>query len=74
MADKAFDNKEYFQCYRALIKKLTQKQKEKKTKRLSFSEQRNVYRMINDNKQAEAWYTKAIKANYTDPESGIVSC
>ncbi len=66
-ADKAFDNKEYFNAIE-LYKKAYTKAKRKEDKALIIFRTAECYRMINDNKQAEAWYTKAIKASYNDPK------
>ena len=67
-ADKAFDNQEYFNAIE-LYKKAFTKAKKKEDKAFIIFRTAESYRMINDNKQAEAWYTKAIKANYTDPKA-----
>jgi peptidoglycan-associated lipoprotein len=67
-ADKAFDNKEYFNAIE-LYKKAFTKAKKKEDKAFIIFRTAECYRMIADNKQAEAWYTKAIKANYTDPKA-----
>jgi peptidoglycan-associated lipoprotein len=67
-ADKAFDNQEYFNAIE-LYKKAFTKAKKKEDKALIIFRTAECYRMINDNKQAEAWYTKAVKANYTDPKA-----
>lgn len=69
-ADKAFDNKEYFNAIE-LYKKAYTKAKRKEDKALIIFMTAECYRMINDNKQAEAWYTKAIKANYPDPKAEL---
>src|ERR1041385_3976355 len=67
-ADKAFDNKEYFNAIE-LYKKAFTKAKKKEDKAFIIFRTAECYRLIGDNKQAEAWYTKTIKANYTDPKA-----
>jgi peptidoglycan-associated lipoprotein len=67
-ADKAFDNKEYFNAIE-LYKKAFTKAKKKEDKAYIIFKTAECYRMIGDNKQSEAWYTKTIKANYTDPKA-----
>lgn len=69
-ADKAFDNKEYFNAIE-LYKKAYTKAKKKEDKALIIFRTAECYRLINDNKQAEAWYIKAIKANYTDAKAQL---
>ncbi len=65
-ADKAFSNKEYFNSIE-LYKKAYTKAKKKDEKALIIFKTAECYRMVGDQKQAEAWYTKAIKANYNSP-------
>jgi len=67
-ADKAFNNREYFNAIE-LYKKAYTKAKKKEEKATIIFKTAECYRMINDNKQAEAWYTKAIKAKYPDPNA-----
>jgi peptidoglycan-associated lipoprotein len=67
-ADNAFTNKEYFNAIE-LYKKAYTKAKRKEDKAFIIFRTAECYRMIGDNKQAEAWYIKAIKANYTDPKA-----
>jgi peptidoglycan-associated lipoprotein len=69
-ADKAFDNQEYFNAIE-LYKKAYTKIKKKDEKARNIFMTAECYRMINDNKQAEAWYIKAIKANYPDPKATL---
>ncbi|MCE3279502.1 MAG: ompA 2 [Bacteroidetes bacterium] len=69
-ADKAFDNREYFNAIE-LYKKAYTKIKKKDEKARNIFMTAECYRMINDNKQAEAWYIKAIKANYPDPKATL---
>lgn len=67
-ADNAFTNKEYFNAIE-LYKKAFTKVKKKEEKAFIIFRTAECYRMIGDAKQSEAWYTKAIKANYTDPKA-----
>src|SRR3954469_10187049 len=69
-ADKAFDNKEYFNSIE-LYKKAYTKAKKKEDKAFIIFRTAECYRYIGDAKQAEAWYIKAIKANYTDPKAKL---
>jgi tetratricopeptide (TPR) repeat protein len=69
-ADKAFENKEYFTSIE-LYKKAYTKAKKKEDKAFIVFRTAECYRMIGDNKQAEAWYIKAIKANYTEPKAKL---
>jgi peptidoglycan-associated lipoprotein len=67
-ANKAYSNKEYFNSIE-LYKKAYTKVKSKEDKAYVIFKTAEAYRMIGDNKQAEAWYTKAIKAKYPDPKA-----
>jgi peptidoglycan-associated lipoprotein len=67
-ANKAFGNKEYFNSI-DLYKKAYTKEKTKEGKAFIIFKTAESYRMIGDVKQEEAWYTKAIKAGYTDPKA-----
>src|SRR4051812_37380916 len=69
-ADKAFTNKEYFNAIE-LYKKAYTKAKKKEEKAFIIFRTAECYRLIGDAKQAEAWYIKAIKANYTDPKAKL---
>ncbi len=69
-ADKAFTNREYFNAIE-LYKKAYTKAKKKEEKALIIFRTAECYRLIGDAKQAEAWYIKAIKANYTDPKAKL---
>jgi peptidoglycan-associated lipoprotein len=69
-ADKAFDSKEYFNAIE-LYKKAYTKAKKKEDKALIYFKTSECYRLIGDNKQAEAWYLKTIKANYADPKAEL---
>lgn len=65
-ADLAFNNKQYFNAIE-LYKKAYTKAKKKEEKATIIFTIAECYRLTGDNKQAEAWYVKAVKANYTDP-------
>lgn len=65
-ADLAFKNKQYFNAIE-LYKKAYTKAKKKEDKAVIIFTIAECYRLTGDNKQAEAWYIKAVKANYTDP-------
>jgi peptidoglycan-associated lipoprotein len=69
-ADKGFSNGEYFNAIE-LYKKAYTKAKKKEEKAFIIFRTAECYRMIGDSKQAEAWYTKAIKANYNDPKAKL---
>ena len=64
-ADNAFNNKQYFNSIE-LYKKGYTKVKKKEDKAYIIFKIAECYRLTGDSKQAEAWYAKAIKANYTD--------
>ena len=65
-ADLAFKNKQYFNAIE-LYKKAYTKAKKKEEKATVIFAIAECYRLTGDTKQAEAWYIKAIKANYTNP-------
>ena len=65
-ADAAFQNRQYFNAIE-LYKKAYTKAKKKEDKAVIIFTIAECYRLTGDNKQSEAWYVKAIKANYTDP-------
>jgi peptidoglycan-associated lipoprotein len=69
-ADKAYKSKEYFNAIE-LYKKAYTKAKKKEEKALIIFNTGECYRMIGDHKQAEAWYTKAIKSNYPEPKAKL---
>ncbi|MCX6296881.1 MAG: OmpA family protein [Bacteroidetes bacterium] len=69
-AKKAFESQEYFNSIE-LYKKAYTKAKKKEDKAFIVFRTAECYRLIGDNKQAEAWYLKAIKANYTDPKAKL---
>lgn len=65
-ADQAFRSEEYFKAIE-LYKKASTKEKKKAAKAAIIFKIAESYRNINDMKQAEVWYTKAITAKYPDP-------
>ncbi len=67
-AGKAFSSMEYYNAIE-LYKKAYEKAKNKGDKARIIFMTAECYRLIGDNKQAEQWYTKAIKANYTDTKA-----
>ena len=69
-AETAFTNKEYFNAI-ALYKKAYTKERKFETKALIIFRTAECYRMIGDFKQSEAWYFKAIKANYSNPKAKL---
>ncbi|MGZ4036084.1 MAG: tetratricopeptide repeat protein, partial [Bacteroidia bacterium] len=69
-ADKAFSSMEYFNAIE-LYKKAYTKAKKKEDKANIIFKTAECYRLIGDNKQAEAWYIKAIKANYSEPKAEL---
>lgn len=69
-AKKAYDSQEYFNAIE-LYKKAYTKAKKKEDKALIVFQTAECYRKIGDQKQAEAWYIKAIKANYTNPNAKL---
>jgi peptidoglycan-associated lipoprotein len=69
-ADKAFSSMEYYNSIE-LYKKAYTKAKKKEDKANIIFKTAECYRMIGDNKQAEAWYIKAIKANCSDPKAKL---
>ncbi len=69
-ADFAFANKQYFNAIE-LYKKAYTKAKKREDKATIIFTIAECYRLTGDSKQAEAWYLKAIKANYTDPKAKL---
>jgi peptidoglycan-associated lipoprotein len=66
VADKAFSRAEYFNAI-ALYKKAYAKEKNKAVKAEILFKTAESYRMVNDMKEAESWYEKAVASNYPDP-------
>lgn len=69
-ADNSFSNKQYFNAIE-LYKKAYTKAKKKEDKAYIIFKIAECYRLTGDSKQAEAWYVKSIKANYTDPKAKL---
>lgn len=69
-ADNSFNNKQYFNAIE-LYKKAYTKAKKKEDKAYIIFKIAECYRLTGDSKQSEAWYVKAIKANYTDPKAKL---
>lgn len=67
-ADRLFNNKEYYEALNA-YKKALEVVKGKAAKAELTYKQALCYKMVNDPKKAEAWFAKAIKAKYQDPEA-----
>jgi peptidoglycan-associated lipoprotein len=67
-ADKAFDAKEYFKAVDLYKSAYTAEKKADKKARILFRTA-ECYRHINQIKEAETFYSKAIKAKYPDPIS-----
>jgi peptidoglycan-associated lipoprotein len=65
-AEYAFNNLEYYSAIE-LYKKAYTKEKDKAVKSEMVFKIAECYRHVNDLKQAETWYQKAIKAKYADP-------
>ncbi|HVA98762.1 MAG TPA: hypothetical protein VNG53_07705, partial [Bacteroidia bacterium] len=65
-ADMAFKGQQYFNAIE-LYKKAYAKTKKKDEKARIIFQTAECYRNINDTKQAESWYQKAIKAKYPNP-------
>jgi len=65
-AEKAFNNRKYYSAIE-LYKTAYSKSKTKDQKATIIFKIGECYRMIGDSKQAEVWYTKAMKVNYPDP-------
>lgn len=69
-ADNGFKSKQYFSAIE-LYKKAYTKAKKKEEKAYIIFQIAECYRLTGDSKQAEAWYVKAIKANYTDSKAKL---
>lgn len=67
-ADKAFENGDYFMAIEN-YKSAYSKSKDKQQKAEILFKTAECYRLIGENKQAETWYAKAIKAKYPDPKA-----
>ncbi len=69
-ADKAYNNAEYFTAIE-LYKKAYAGVSKKEEKAKIIFQTAECYRQINDSKNAEQWYEKAIKANYPDAKAKL---
>ena len=65
-ADKMYNSNQYFNAIE-LYKKAATKEKNKTKKAEMTFKTADCYRLVNDPKQAEVWFAKAIKAKYPDP-------
>lgn len=65
-ADKSFNHREFFKAIE-LYKKAYTAESKKDIKAKIIFQTAECYRLINDTKNAEQWYDKAIKAKYPDP-------
>lgn len=69
-AESAFSSRQYFNAIELYKKAYTKAKKKEEKANIIFSIG-ECYRLTGDSKQAEAWYEKAIKANYTDPKAKL---
>ena len=68
VADQAFEGQEYYKAI-TLLKKAYSKEKDKANKAEIIFKTAECYRFVNDSKQAETWYRKALKIKY--PENNV---
>jgi peptidoglycan-associated lipoprotein len=68
VANLAFDGQEYYKAI-TLLKKAYSKEKDKSNKAEIIFKTAECYRFVNDSKQAETWYRKALKIKY--PENNV---
>jgi peptidoglycan-associated lipoprotein len=68
VANLAFESQEYYKAI-TLLKKAYSKEKDKANKADIIYKTAECYRFVNDSKQAETWYRKALKLKY--PENKI---
>ncbi|MDP6909470.1 MAG: tetratricopeptide repeat protein, partial [Flavobacteriales bacterium] len=68
VANLAYEAQEYFQAI-TLLKKAYSKEKDKANKAEIIYKTAECYRFVNDTKQAETWYRKALRIKY--PENSI---
>lgn len=66
VANNAYEAKEYYSAIN-LFKKAYAKEKEKANKAEIIYRLANCYRKVNDSRQAETWYRKAVGIKYPDP-------
>src|ERR1035437_1052651 len=71
-ADKAFNTRKYFTAIELYKKAYTVASKKEDKARIIY-QTAECYRLINDTKNAEQWYEKAIKANYPDSKAKLYS-
>jgi peptidoglycan-associated lipoprotein len=69
-ADMAYKNKQYYNAVE-LYKKAIPNIKKKDEKARCTYMVAECYRYMQDNKQSESWYNKAIKAKYPDPKAHL---
>lgn len=65
VANLAYESQEYFKAI-TLLKKAYSKEKDKANKAEIIYKIAQSYRFVNDTKQAETWYRKALKLKYPD--------
>jgi peptidoglycan-associated lipoprotein len=70
-ADKKFNNGLYLEAIEA-YKKASTKEKKKAAKAEIIFKTAECYRMLNDPKNSELWYSKAIKAKFPDPKATLL--
>ena len=68
IANQAFEGQEYYKAI-TLLKKAYSKEKDKANKAEIIFKTAECYRFVNDSKQAETWYRKALKIKY--PENNV---
>ena len=68
IANQAFEGQEYYKAI-TLLKKAYSKEKDKANKAEIIYKTAECYRFVNDSKQAETWYRKALKIKY--PENSV---
>lgn len=68
VANLAFESQEYYKAI-TLLKKAYSKEKDKANKADIIYKTAECYRFVNDTKQAETWYRKALKLKY--PENTV---
>ena len=68
IANQAFEGQEYYKAI-TLLKKAYSKEKDKANKAEIIFKTAECYRFVNDSKQSETWYRKALKIKY--PENKV---
>lgn len=66
VANLAYESQEYYKAI-TLLKKAYSKEKDKANKAEIIYKTAECYRFVNDTKQAETWYRKALKLKYPEP-------